>query len=530
MPSEPLPVPVPEDPAEHRLHPLSIGFMLGGQIRRAILPLIFGAASASFLGGVGMRTVIFVGFVPFAIASVVRYLTFRYRYEATELVIRSGLLFRRERHVPYARIQNLDAVQGVLHRLFGVVEVKLQTGGGDEPEATMSVLPLPALESLRSRILEGKGEVATGEPDPSPVEVAVDPQAADDAGIVAGAEARTLLHLPTRELILHGLIQNRGMLLIAAAFGLAWETGLAERLTEQAGEDDSVVPGLIEGLAADVTGAGAVAAVGAAIALIVALLVLARLLSMAWALVRLHDYRIVRSGEDLRATFGGLTRVAATIPLRRIQTLTIHEGPLHRWAGRVAVGVETAGGERAGEADPHRHRLAPILRRARLWTFVGEVIPELGTGEDLRWEPVSPGAFRRVVKEAGFVATLAALPFYFLVGAWGVAIHAAFLAWATLYARRYVDHLGWALKDDMVWFRSGWLWRRTTIARFSKIQVVALRATPFDRRREMARLRVDTAGAGAAWHKVEIPYLPASTARELRTFVAAEAARTEFRW
>ncbi|WP_419162238.1 PH domain-containing protein [Candidatus Palauibacter sp.] len=169
MPSESLPVPVPEDPAEHRLHPLSIGFMLGGQIRRAILPLIFGAASASFLGGVGMRTVIFVGFVPFAIASVVRYLTFRYRYEATELVIRSGLLFRRERHVPYARIQNLDAVQGVFHRLFGVVEVKLQTGGGDEPEATMSVLPLPALESLRSRILEGKGEVATGEPDPSPV-------------------------------------------------------------------------------------------------------------------------------------------------------------------------------------------------------------------------------------------------------------------------------------------------------------------------------------------------------------------------
>ncbi|WP_420464408.1 hypothetical protein [Candidatus Palauibacter sp.] len=41
---------------------------------------------------------------------------------------------------------------------------------------------------------------------------------------------------------------------------------------------------------------------------------------------------------------------------------------------------------------------------------------------------------------------------------------------------------------------------------------------------------MDTAGAGAASHKVEIPYLPVGTARELRTLVAAEAARTEFRW
>ena len=34
----------------------------------------------------------------------------------------------------------------------------------------------------------------------------------------------------------------------------------------------------------------------------------------------------------------------------------------------------------------------------------------------------------------------------------------------------------------------------------------------------------------AAAHKVDIPYLPVDTARELRTHLAAEAARTAFRW
>ena len=51
--------------------------------------------------------------------SIVRYLTFRIRYEPDELVIRSGLLFRNVRHIPYARVQNLDAVQNVFHRALG---------------------------------------------------------------------------------------------------------------------------------------------------------------------------------------------------------------------------------------------------------------------------------------------------------------------------------------------------------------------------------------------------------------------------
>ena len=45
--------------------------------------------------------------IPFAFLSLFEYLSFRYRYDANEMVIRTGFLFRNERHVPYARIQNL---------------------------------------------------------------------------------------------------------------------------------------------------------------------------------------------------------------------------------------------------------------------------------------------------------------------------------------------------------------------------------------------------------------------------------------
>jgi membrane protein YdbS with pleckstrin-like domain len=54
--------------------------------------------------------------------------------------------------------------------------------------------------------------------------------------------------------------------------------------------------------------------------------------------------------------------------------------------------------------------------------------------------------------------------------------------------------------------------------------------SPFDRRAAMARVRVDTAGAGDLSHRVAIPYLPKETALALCATLGAAAARTEFQW
>jgi hypothetical protein len=46
----------------------------------------------------------------------------------------------------------------------------------------------------------------------------------------------------------------------------------------------------------------------------------------------------------------------------------------------------------------------------------------------------------------------------------------------------------------------------------------------------MARVRVDTAGAGESSHRVDIPYLARETAAGLQLRLAAQAAGTEFSW
>jgi putative membrane protein len=541
-------------PSEQRLHPLSILFGFGKQLRSLALPVIVVLVTAGTVGLVWQLWAL-PFLIPYVFVSVARYISFRYRYEENEMVIRTGLFFRNERHVPYARIQNLDAVQNVFHRLWNVVEVRVETGGGQEPEATMSVLPVAAYEEMRRRVFKEREAAARPADTVSGADASETPDAAETPA-VAPASGRTVLHLPPRELILAGLLQNRGSVVIAAAFGLLWEVNMAERFGDWGGWfpkgwfpgdwipgdweaiDKKASRGVVRSVFSALFGDGElpvdriVFAVGA----IAALLVVSRLISMVWTLIRLHDFKLSRAGragEDLRTEFGLFTRVTTTIPLRRIQTLTIHEGPLHRLFKRASVRAETAGGQGGGEGEEgnkkQREWLAPVLRREELPGFLHEILPELDFAA-VEWRPAPPRAYRRELKSWVIIAVLASIPIAIFFKWWHPPLLAVLLAGAFVGARQYVKHLGWAVTDGAVLFRTGWLWRNVTAARFNKIQAVAIHESPFDRRAAMARVRVDTAGAGDSSHRVDIPYLPRDTARDLHDLLVRQAALTAFRW
>lgn len=531
MPSDPL----PEAPAGRRLHPLSILFNLATQARTLIFPgvaFLFTARSGGW-DWWSWQVWIPLLLIPYAFVAIARYLSFRYRYEESEMVIRTGIFFRNERHVPYARIQNLDAVQNVFHRLFGVVEVRVETGGGGEAEAKMSVLPLSAYEEMRRRVFEEKG----AEKQEAPAAATAPPASGTAAASVAAP--RTLLALSPVELILCGLLQNRGGFILAAAFGLLWEMQIFDRfappiLKEVMPEAESA-RGVVQELLRTLFGLGETLMSRVALVLLAfaGLLLLLRLISMVWTLSRLYGFRLIAEGEDLRTEYGLFTRVTATIPLRRIQTLTIREGLLFRLFGRAAVRVDTAGGGGEGEGKEANQRewLAPMLRREALPGFLREVLPELDRDvSEIEWQPPHPRAFARELKKSLIVAVLVSLVSALFLRWWAFALLPVLAAWAFVAARQAVRHLGWAVTEDVVLFRSGWLRREISVARFAKIQAVAVHESPFDRRAAMARVRVDTAGAKNASHRVDIPYLARETARDLRDLLAARAARTAFRW
>jgi putative membrane protein len=261
-----------------------------------------------------------------------------------------------------------------------------------------------------------------------------------------------------------------------------------------------------------------------------AFLLAVRLLSIVWSLIRLHGFRLTLEGDDLRVEYGLLTRVTATVPVHRIQSVTVLEGPLHRLVGRVAVKVQTAGGGgQQREASTESEWIAPILRREELSALLAAMGPELAI-EGASWNPPHPRAFRRELKGWVIVAIVLSLPFALALRFWDLALLSALLGLGALAARLTVRHMAWAVTAGAVLYRSGFLWRHLTIARCDKVQAVARTESPFDRRAGMAGVRVDTAGGGELSHRVDIPYLARQTADELAALLSARAARTAFRW
>ena len=497
-------------PSERRLHPVSFLFALLGHAKQLLVPgliVLVGARS----GGDGWEVWAMVLIVPYAIAAIGRTLWYRYRFDPSELVIRTGFVFRNERHIPYTRIQNIDSVQNVLHRLLGVTTVTIETGGASESEATLSVVSLGAFQELRSRVFEERG--------------------APTAPIAAAGPPQTvLLDLNWREVALCGVIQGRGLVVLGTIFGLLWEVGMIDRLADPLFGEKTTGRGVLTQLILALFGQGLPQArtTLVTIAAFALFLIVVRVFSIGWALVTLYGFSVRRVGEDLQIEFGLLTRVTATVPVRRIQAITVQQGPLHRMLTRASIRVDTAGGEGKESAQSQRHTIAPLIRRHEVRSFVHAINPDADI--DPQWNAVHPRGVRREFIGSTIVALITVAATAVMLRWWAIPLLTAMLGWGWVHARGYVRSLGWALTESVVIFRSGWLWKATTVAPLAKIQVVALRESPFDRRNRMARVLVDTAGADSESHPVHIPYLERSTAEGLAHALAAHAARTAFRW
>jgi putative membrane protein len=515
-------------PSELRLHPATLFFDLLKHLKAFAFPallVIFGTSRSSG-GPDGMfghlpsnwELWLLVLFVPATLFSIFRYVSFRLVYAPHELVIRSGVIFRNERHIPYSRIQNVDAIQNLFHRLFNVVEVRVETAGGKQEEARLSVLPRSAFDDIRSHVFQQRA--------PLPAEAAT---ADERRAPLDGAPGETLLHMPLREVLLCGILENKGMVLIGAAWGVGWETGLLDRVFDFM--PSSMARGYFRNLAVTIFEEDRIPLtdIGYLAVGIVLFLLVVRTISMLWAFLRLYDFRLTRVQEDLRSEYGLFTKVSATIPIRRVQAITIRSSPLQRWLDRATVSVATAGGVKKEQGGHTREWLAPLIKRPAVPHLMQQIVPGFDI-DAINWQPVHPRAFRRAVKPPLILAAIVTLITALTIGQVAISVGTVMLVWALFGTYTYVSNLGWAEADDVVLMRSGWLWQSVTLARVNKIQAVSLHETPFDRRAVMARLRVDTAGAGEFSHRVDVPYLDREVARGLSNRLAAAAASTAFRW
>ena len=277
---------------DHYLHPLSVIFSLVDLIKQNLIPAvlgIFGAARGD-LFFVGLAVLFFV---PTMAVSLIRYFTIRYRISNGELVVQEGLIFQRVRTVPVERIQNIDLVQGVLHRMLNLAEVRVETASGTKPEAVLKVLSLDQVERLRAGVRQHRSVAAVGAFDADPSVADDNEGAAATVGSVANDRGHQLLKIPLWWLAQAGFASNKGFVLVGLLIGFYFQFD-----RRNPGELDSFNFRFLNNWLPD--DGGMLMTFCIAVAALIAAMLLLRILGIGWFVLRFSDTNCVKSAMTSR--------------------------------------------------------------------------------------------------------------------------------------------------------------------------------------------------------------------------------------
>ncbi|OYR44653.1 PH domain-containing protein [Halorubrum sp. Hd13] len=398
------------------------------------------------------------------------YRRFDYELTADTLDISSGVISRREREIPYRRIQNVDVSQSVIQRAIGIAAVDLETAGGSSTEGSIRFVKPAEATRLRREVQRRKSGSSAGEA--SATEGSAD---GADRDAVGPAEEE-LFAISPGELALVGALSFDGRLIGLLVFLSSGSV--------------PVLSGFIPEASATALTATAIVAVGG-------LFLVSWILGAGVAFSNYYGFRLSRAGDELRYERGLFRRYSGSIPTEKVQTLTVSDNPAKRVLGYASLSIETAGYAPGQSGDGGSQAAVPIATTDRVYRLAHEV-ESFGTPtfsrppKRIRWRYV----FRYVIAVAVLVGVAFAVDWFVTPDLpwYGPAVlllavpPAAHLKW---------KHRGYWLGDDHLLTRNGFWSRTVTVVPYYRIQTVIDSRTIFQRRWNVATIVADTAGSSS---------------------------------
>ncbi len=486
-----------------RTHPATIAVRTVRTLVQASLALlalvIFGAANDRVLPAIGVAGILCAAVLVALAVSWVTWWRFVYGIVGADLLIVQGLLVRRRRTIPVARVHGVNIKADPFMRMLGLVEIVVQTAGGGagEPEAKIGAIPLDRAEELRNALLYDVVEQPAAAPD------VLDPvgRISDFRGAFGGAEVRgrDVLQehkVPLGLLVVGAITSNRVPVIIA--IGVA---AVAQGI-EIAG--DQIVEQTV------------LRAAEYATPILVALVIAIGLLVVAVALIvgvaRDFGFTTRRYETRIEIEAGLLERRQVSMPIGRIQAVRIEESWLRRLLGLAAIEVDTAGIERSGQQADEATRsksMVPVARAADVPGLMHRLLPEAEAfppargvpARALRFYVLMPTVFASAITLAAVGPTSWLL--YRPALPWGLA--AVALVAVMTAGMRVLNwrRAGTGTDDVSVVLRSGGLGVRHVRLTRPRIQSLSVQQNPFQRMSGLASLRtVSVSGSSKATYEV----------------------------
>lgn len=498
---------MPEQGVWRRTSPFAILFFFGRILRlivknawQSLAPLFAlliayqgDLVSKLTLGGIGLAVFIIA-------ASLLSYWFFRFQISDDSILIRQGVIKKKQLDIKFDRIQAINTQQNPLYRLLGLVTVSFDTAGSAGSEGNLPAVTRDFADSLRERIGKPQRVDVTDDEDIEPV-------------------TNALLRLDWRDMIRIGLADRRALIVFA------FIGPLIERIDENI---ERYIATFVRIAAANGIELEAASSVSIAIAIFIVLILLFIIVSIAAAFLRYHNFEVFLHGQTLHSHGGLLTRHEHSMELGKIQTLRLQQGIVQRLMKhyRLTARQATSGGKNRSQkvfvVPVVTAALADALRQRFLSPEGGRLTQNPHSTD---FAAVSPYYMRSRILFIGLLpALLASIAFSQPHGAASLVL----LLWFPVVAAasyRSWKCAGYHHDDEEIVRRSGFLGYRTVGLLFRKVQRVTVSQSRYQRRKGLASLRLYMASGS-----VSVPYIDHDKAKQLRDYILYKVESSQQAW
>lgn len=433
--------------------------------------------------------------------SILIYQRFLFYVEDDEFVIDKGLFNREKISVPFERIQSVHIDQNIIQRALGVVGLKIDTAGSSAKELEIAALPSEYARSIQEFLIEKKNIEAA--------EVKTD-SAEIGAEKTSTLNSKPLIELSLVDVLKVGLTENHlktSFALFALVNGYYWQnqdffsTFFLDYLRE--GQEIWISKWLLF-----------------LPLLLVVLIVISIITSIVLSLLKYYGLQFIVSSKEVQNISGLLKKSEYQIPITKIQFLKYSSNPLRKLFGINTVIIKQAS---SAHSSDKLSLMIPGCKESKLEELVNEFFPEfelssVNTFKASSYLKVQMALLFAVVPSI-VLGLLGFLTFDFLV--LSVIWLVLGLPLSILYASRMKLDAG----AEVMRLRKGWLFPKTEVLKYYKLQSVALRQNVFQKRRNLAHLDFYTAaGSLRMWQ------LDASVATELYNYILYKIEDSEQNW
>lgn len=459
---------------QNKLHPIAITIGLFSVLKSWMLPLLVVVIADLIkdgfnLGGILSATaIITIPAVFLLIYRLIHWITFRYWFEDEELRVQYGLFVKKKRFIPFERIQSFNYKAGIFHRLFGLVQVNIETAGGSEPEVVLKAITKDAAKQI---------EIVSRKVKNQNVE-----ELNDEDEKIQEEVTNTIYKMSTKDLFILATTSNSiGIILsgIGAVLSQVTEYIPYEEIFDQ-------LHVLMKYSFIVIT-----------IILFITFFIV-WILSVIFTYINYYGFTVTEQDSRLTITRGLIEKKRITVPINRVQAIKIVENPFRQWLGFATVIVESVGGN---FEEDMKVTLFPLISKRQMFQPLSKLFPQFKWEVKLIGPPKKGKPFFYRKDVLWVIPGIAICSYYFYP--YGLLSILVIIPLLVLRLWQFRS-TGIAINDHQLTIVYRDINRHTFIVEKKRIQVIEKSQSYFQRRKNIASIEGTVmSGAGGSYGKAK---------------------------